>query len=864
MAYITVSRGTELLGQRYDREGEAPRYASLSTSERTTLLAQASTRMDSFPWKERLASDPQWPREGEVPERIEKAVLELAVYYAEPNRELHVPVFARRRVQDVEEIEANLHPSLRDIPFYIQVLIQEHLVTRTPRSGTTERKATSMFGEGSELPVASSSISTGNTPGVDETARAGVDANKQAIEAEAAARKAADDALGIRIDNIVPSQGGGADATARTAARAAQEAADAAKAAADAAQTTANENRTEIEAEETARRAADGVLERSISSEEAARQAADRALGVRIDGLDIPDLPDAPAAGSEAKEYVLRVPTAGANRWAEASEAGGGGSSSSSGGGAPILTAQNTVRTVADRTLAATDIDKHLLVSAAEAARTLRFPNAALGEIGDNIWIIFIPTVARGGAVSFSIGAGRGDNELTVANESGLLNTLSNGATHELIELGANRADLKDYIGFTLTKVEADRWQVLPGLQYAGGGGSSSSGGSGVDQVARDNAATAQAAADANKKLINERLTEAQVEALINTAFDNGIQIPARAAPRNEINGKQQYFGADFYADDAVGGDVLTAHANGSTFWDSPNDIPAVSQVSPGFIDKNNIPDSFRVSVLTRKGFAPTAKKVRVELLGVSAEVNYDPTIREHNVRLPVNAALSGKIKAHTAAGSASVTPLTTTFRTEANVIVAGTQVINELQVISGAAGGGGSAASELSTKQKIALLTLIPDPGGITYQASADLSKKVKTIRVRIPNPELLTGDVWVAGEIQGQPGLARTKWTTATASLTITLSNDNATAVANALISNEDEDVLATLRFYDASSSGNEIERLEVNIPLVKLSASSGGIVADTTGGFPTAITKIWTGTPTQYSAIAAPREDTLYFIT
>ena len=130
-----------------------------------------------------------------------------------------------------------------------------------------------------------------------------------------------------------------------------------------------------------------------------------------------------------------------------------------------------------------------------------------------------------------------------------------------------------------------------------------------------------------------------------------------------------------------------------------------------------------------------------------------------------------------------------------------------------------GSAVAQFTSAQKIALLSLIPEPAVIFYNGSDDLAPKVKRIEIGIPNPELLTGDVWVQGWTQGQPGGNRIKWTTSTPSVTITLIDANADAVASAIVTDGREFLEVRLRFYDAAAAGNEIERVGVNIPLVHL---------------------------------------------
>ena len=125
-----------------------------------------------------------------------------------------------------------------------------------------------------------------------------------------------------------------------------------------------------------------------------------------------------------------------------------------------------------------------------------------------------------------------------------------------------------------------------------------------------------------------------------------------------------------------------------------------------------------------------------------------------------------------------------------------------------------------LTQAQQIALLSLVAQPGVFRFVNSDDLAEKLKSIRISVANPELLTGDVWVEGWTQGQPGTgARAKWASNIASQTITLSDANADAVATALIANEDDEVEVRLRFYDKESGGGEIERIGLNLPIVQV---------------------------------------------
>ena len=126
------------------------------------------------------------------------------------------------------------------------------------------------------------------------------------------------------------------------------------------------------------------------------------------------------------------------------------------------------------------------------------------------------------------------------------------------------------------------------------------------------------------------------------------------------------------------------------------------------------------------------------------------------------------------------------------------------------------------SPTQRIADLALIPEPAVIAFANQTALEKAVARVQIGIPNPELLTGDVWVSGELQGQPALARTKWASTTSSLTLTVSESVAQSIASGIAT--DSELEVRLRFFDAATGGNEIERTGFNIPLVSLGASGG----------------------------------------
>ena len=127
--------------------------------------------------------------------------------------------------------------------------------------------------------------------------------------------------------------------------------------------------------------------------------------------------------------------------------------------------------------------------------------------------------------------------------------------------------------------------------------------------------------------------------------------------------------------------------------------------------------------------------------------------------------------------------------------------------------------AGELTTVGKIALLSLTSEPSGVAFKTQAELETALRRTTIGISNPELLDGDVWVEGQISGQPALARTKWSSATAALNLDLDAGTAVSVANNIAS--DRSYPADLVFFAQANGGSELERLRVRIPLVNLKA-------------------------------------------
>ena len=124
----------------------------------------------------------------------------------------------------------------------------------------------------------------------------------------------------------------------------------------------------------------------------------------------------------------------------------------------------------------------------------------------------------------------------------------------------------------------------------------------------------------------------------------------------------------------------------------------------------------------------------------------------------------------------------------------------------------------KLTQKQQIAMLSLAPVPAVFAFRSAETLRDALRAIRTSVINPEILTGDAWVSGTVQGQPALARTKWERATAG-TLNLNLDQATATSVAIGVVGDDHIAVRFTFHDAAVDGGVIENIGVNIPIVDL---------------------------------------------
>ena len=159
-----------------------------------------------------------------------------------------------------------------------------------------------------------------------------------------------------------------------------------------------------------------------------------------------------------------------------------------------------------------------------------------------------------------------------------------------------------------------------------------------------------------------------------------------------------------------------------------------------------------------------------------------------------------------------------TVYRLEggATTIPANATVEVYYAVASGAGGGSANTTSSLTQAQQIGLLHFTSDVASLQY--SGELSDALEqTFRISVANPEVLTGDIWVEGNIQGLGALSRTKWASNIANLDLVLSSPNADTVAEAIDTNNDMTLDLDLRFHSTSSGDNLVDVLKFTIPII-----------------------------------------------
>ena len=186
-----------------------------------------------------------------------------------------------------------------------------------------------------------------------------------------------------------------------------------------------------------------------------------------------------------------------------------------------------------------------------------------------------------------------------------------------------------------------------------------------------------------------------RIDAVVDTSEESqigapGAVLPVRAVYRINAGGGQTYYGEGAGAL-RVGGhqDVNLAET-----------INSVVSVSPGFVDKNNVPTFFRVTVVNRRDAFPTATKIRATLAGVaSLPVAYRPSAQFHTLHFQVVTAVQTAI-ALLATGNA--TTLLVELLNDADQVVAQAEPLS-LQVVEGATGGGEGGGGTDTTARALA-----------------------------------------------------------------------------------------------------------------------------------------------------------------
>ena len=126
---------------------------------------------------------------------------------------------------------------------------------------------------------------------------------------------------------------------------------------------------------------------------------------------------------------------------------------------------------------------------------------------------------------------------------------------------------------------------------------------------------------------------------------------------------------------------------------------------------------------------------------------------------------------------------------------------------------------ASLNQAQQIGLLSINPDPELIDYPEGGLESALTRTISLRIPNPQLLTGDIWYEGEIDGVPIVDRTKWTERTLEIQYVISSTTAQTIG------QNPQLRLNINFYDAASAGTFVTSRRYDIPLIKHPKQYGG---------------------------------------
>ena len=131
-------------------------------------------------------------------------------------------------------------------------------------------------------------------------------------------------------------------------------------------------------------------------------------------------------------------------------------------------------------------------------------------------------------------------------------------------------------------------------------------------------------------------------------------------------------------------------------------------------------------------------------------------------------------------------------------------------------ANSGGDGEGGITQQQRLGLLVLSPEPSSIQYSGSL-ATALAQTFRIKVSNPSILTGDIWVEGWVQSQRGLDRIKWSNLITELSLTLDATQAGAVAGA-IGAAAKNLDLNLRFHSAAAGDHLVNRLRIDIPIIE----------------------------------------------
>ena len=127
----------------------------------------------------------------------------------------------------------------------------------------------------------------------------------------------------------------------------------------------------------------------------------------------------------------------------------------------------------------------------------------------------------------------------------------------------------------------------------------------------------------------------------------------------------------------------------------------------------------------------------------------------------------------------------------------------------------GGGSTFELSQAQQIGLLTFEPSISAIPYASGGLEAALTRTVSVVVVGAELLEGDIWVEGQIDGQAAITRRKWTSTTSKLDFIINQALARRIG------QNSELTFDIIYYDAANAGNIVRTISFEITLVQLTA-------------------------------------------